>query len=89
MSLKSGKMHRPGMIKPIKARLTDEELRQRAAKTEVRAQISREHAITRGIAMGAYNNTTYLRKWQRIHVGLDAAFAVAALTALLRLFGVL
>lgn len=37
----------PNQLKPLKTRLTDEQLRSRAAKTQVRAQLSREHAITR------------------------------------------
>lgn len=53
---------KPNQLKPLKSRLSDEELRQRAARTDVRAALSREHAMTRGIAQGAYNNTIYLRR---------------------------
>lgn len=48
----------PNQLKPLKNRLTDEQLRARAAKTAVRAQLSREHAITRGIAVSCYSVLT-------------------------------
>lgn len=44
-------MHR--RLKPLKDRLTPAELQRRQVKNEYRTHISREHAITRGIAMSA------------------------------------
>jgi hypothetical protein len=52
MSLKSGRTRR-GQLKPLEKRMSSKQMAYRAAKTAVRAQISRDHAITRGIAVSA------------------------------------
>ena len=51
-----------GQLKPLRERLSPEQLRARAAKTEVRRQISLEHAKTRGLAVQGFNNTVTLHK---------------------------
>lgn len=67
---------RNGQLLPLKERFSDEQLRYRAAKTEVRRQLSLEHAQTRGIAIGAYNNTVRLRTLGlRISMALGTALA--------------
>ena len=49
-------------LQPLRERLSDEQLRARAAKTEVRQQLSIEHAKTRGLANMAMHNTQILRR---------------------------
>lgn len=51
MSQKSGRT-RKGQLKSLQDRMTPEQLRQRAATTDVRMGISVEHAKTRGLAVG-------------------------------------
>ncbi len=50
MSMKAHKLSGPGKLKPLASRLSKEDMVKRMAKTEVRARMSREHAITRGMA---------------------------------------
>ena len=49
-------------LAPLRDRLSPEQLQARAAKTEVRAQISLEHAKTRGLVNLALNNTQALHR---------------------------
>lgn len=70
--------YRNGGLLPLNKRMSPEQLQARAAKTEVRARMSRENAITRGIAMAALNNSTYLKKWGiRALVLIGSALAAA------------
>ena len=51
-------------LKPLHERLSPEELHRRAATTEVRRQLSLEHAKTRGYVNLALSNTQALHKMQ-------------------------
>jgi hypothetical protein len=69
VSQKAGKTNTTGQLKGLAERKTPEQLAYRAAKTEVRAQISLEHAKTRGVAMQAFNNTLILHARQKLTWG--------------------
>lgn len=79
-------MRRKNVLKPLGERMTDDQLRHRAAKTEVRAALSLEHAKTRGLANLAFQNTLHLHKqWKQAILG--ACIALAALISAMSAIG--
>ena len=65
-------------LAPLRERLSPEQLQARAAKTEVRHQISLEHAKTRGYVNLALSNTQVLHR-QLTRLVWTGAIAIAAL----------
>ena len=65
-------------LAPLRERLSPEQLQARAAKTEVRHQISLEHAKTRGYVNLALSNTQVLHR-QLTRLEWTGAIAIAAL----------
>lgn len=79
-----------GQLKPLKDRLSPEQMQYRAAKTAVRAQLSLEHAKTRGMAQMAFNNTIYLgRRVRRDELIIGIGVAGVVILHALHYFGVL
>ena len=77
-------MSRHRQLAPLFERLTPEQYLARAAKTEVRPQISLEHAKTRGYVNLALSNTQALHKMQTCMVWVGGV----ALVVLVILIGV-
>ncbi len=64
MSQKAGRTDAKGQLKGLTERKSPDALAYRAAKTAVRAQISLEHAKTRGMTQQALVNTIALHRNQ-------------------------
>lgn len=75
-----------GQLKPLKDRLSPEQMQYRAAKTAVRQQLSLEHARTRGMAQMAFNNTIQLYHMQKRIIFVGGGIVLAQVGAVLYYF---